>query len=608
MWSVAGDLRAAEGPTITVRADRTSVPVGTPFLLEVEVKIDDTATVQSPSDPILPDEPGLKIQFRNSGMSRSMSYRNGVSRSETTRSFTYVVTARAPGRYEMLVSVDAGGRAIFARQVPVIEATGSAMDTPDGNAAPSPPAAATPSGDALEQSVFARVVTNKRRAYVGEAITAQWEVWQRVTANIDVENLPDFKDFYSVELEAGEPLEQFVKGRQWRVHPAVRRILFPQKAGRLRVGGGSLRVAPTRGFGLFARPSGQSFSVQGSPVEIEVMALPAAGQPRGFSPNNVGRATLTVTVDRKEIDAGEAFTATYQVSGVGNVKVFDVGAFETPSGVRSYPPKERMEQSVVGSELRGVRTYEILYVADTAGTVVLPAKTLHFFDPERGTYETSRAPEVVVKVRAVADEGAPGDANRGESPGADRGGSDSRAETASDVGREDDEGVLSPVAAKGPLPRGAASPSWLTPARWRRLAWTIPAVAATTTAGAWMLRRVRPSVAVQEVRARRARMRDLLDKAKQAQGVDGVTMYGVMGQIAQEAAVTRAGAQGVGLPRERLLSLLSSQGASSEAVEVLRRVLDTCDAARFGAGAADLEGGDALLQQLRDVLRDWGMM
>ena len=358
------EARAA-APEVRVRVERRTVEVGRPFSVEVEVKSDDRGRVQDPGDPIMPDLPGLRISFRSSGMSRSMSYRNGLMSSETTRTFVYNVTALRPGVYPLKVGVDDGGKVLFAKEVPSVTAEGAAMPTAtaaagvQGSRGQTPSVGGqAPSKERLGQEVFTQLVANKRRAYVGEAITVQWEVWQRVTANIEVDMLPVFKDFYTIELSAGEALEQFVGGRQWRVHPAVRRILFPQKSGILEIGGGSLTVAPTAGFGLFSRPRGRAFAVRGEPVKIEVLPLPATDQPPGFSANNVGSYSLSVEIDRTDVEEGEALTATFTIAGDGNLKVFDPGEWPTPKGMRSYPPKEKFEQRI-----RGVAPPAISYVA-----------------------------------------------------------------------------------------------------------------------------------------------------------------------------------------------------------------------------------------------------
>lgn len=596
--------RAAE-LEIRVRVEQRTVEVGSPFSLEVEVKSDDRGRVQNPSDPIIQDLPGLRISFRSSGMNRSMAYRNGLMSSKTTRTFIYTVTALQPGVYPLKVGVDVGGEVSFAREVPTVTAQGAAV--PVGAAAGSVQAGAAslpsargqaPSSDRLQKEVFAQIVTNKRRAYVGEAITTQWEVWQRVTASISVDMLPVFKDFYAIELEAGEALEQFVGGRQWRVHPAVRRILFPQKSGTLEIGGGTLTVTPTAGFGLFSRPRGSAVTVRGEPVKIEVLPLPATGQPAGFSANNVGRYSLSVDVDRTEVEVGEALTATFTIAGDGNLNVLDPGQWPTPKGMRSYPPKEKFEQRVRNGEVYGVREFEVLYVADEVGSVVLPAKKIQFFDPGAAKYATSQSKPTRITVRPRSTKDVPSSdatsAAEVESPAA-------KGELGAG---EDGGGELSSVLGQSALERGEVRSSWLTEVRWKRGMFAAPAIGLGALMFTAVARRIRPSESTLEGRRYRNRAKSLLTQARA--GVDsGVDFESSLGALVQASAVRKAGDQAVGLERSRMLEALSAKGFPDADVALVGATLDACDAARYGAAARDPVDRGRLLADIERLLARW---
>ncbi|MGB1699142.1 MAG: BatD family protein [Nannocystaceae bacterium] len=605
MTGLAPGLARAAAPTIRVRVGQRDVEVGVPFIVEVEVKSDDRGRTQEPGDPVMPDLPGLQFSFRSSGMSRSMTYRNGLMASETTRTFVYNATALQPGSFALRVGVDDGGKVVFAQNAPTIIAAGAAVPAGGGGVAADPSAQAqAPSTERLKEKVFAQIVTNKQRAYVGEAITTQWEVWQRVTANIEVDTLPVFKDFYAIELEAGEPLEQFVGGRQWRVHPAVRRILFPQKSGKLEIGGGSLTVAPTSGFGLFSRPRGGSFTVRGAPVEIEVLPLPAKGQPPKFSANNVGRYTLNVEVDRADVTQGEALTATFTIAGNGNLKVFDPGAWPAPEGMRSYPPKETFEQRVRNGEIYAVREIEVLYVADKVGTVELPAKSIHFFDPRSAKYSTSTSERLKIKVRPRAEGSAPPSTE--VDPATDGAQGATGADEMSGV-LAAEGGELSTVLGEPSLKRDEVRDGWLTDERWKRGMLTAPAVGGAALLIAAARRRFRPSERAVEERRYRDRAKMLLAKARASVQHDG-DFESNLGALIQAAALRKAGEEAVGLQRSRLLETLRAQGCAPDEVALLGETLDACDAARYGAAAPDAAARTRMLSDIEGLLTKWRLL
>jgi hypothetical protein len=550
----------------------------------------------------MPDLPGLKVAFRSSGMSRSMTYRNGLMSSETTRTFVYNLTPLQPGVYPLKIGVNDGGKVVLAKEVVTLTAEGATMSGAGSQQAQAPAAeGASPSSERLSEEVFAQIVTNKKRAYVGEAITAQWEVWQRVTANIEVDMLPVFKDFYAVELKAGEALEQFVGGRQWRVHPAVRRILFPQKSGKLRIGGGTLTVSPSSGFGLFSRPRGRAFTVRGEPVEVEILPLPARNQPAGFSANNVGSYVLSVEVDRQDLEQGEALTATFTIAGDGNLKVFDPGEWPTPTGMRSYPPKESFEQRVRDGKIYGVRKFEVLYVADTAGTIVFPAKQIDFFEPESAKYRVSESASIEVNVRPRAAD--PSSAGGGVVPPE----ADLSRPEADALAEQDQAGELSPVLGAAALERGHEQVSWLTTQRWKTGMLTVPGVGVAALSVAALAKRMRPSAQTIQARRHRSQARELLAKARA--GVDGgVEFEATLGALVQAAAVRKAGDEAVGRERSRLLDTLRSQGCAEADVSMVGETLDACDAARYGAAAREPAERARLLRGVESLLRSWEVL
>jgi hypothetical protein len=123
---------------------------------------------------------------------------------------------------------------------------------------------------------------DKSKVYVGEQIVYTLEVYERLPfPNIQLRALPGFQDFWSEELPEGDQRTETVAGVPYRVHPGLRRALFPQRAGTLddHGGGGQRRHAPARSAGGRRR--------------IEVLAAAeSTDRPADFSANNVGLYTI----------------------------------------------------------------------------------------------------------------------------------------------------------------------------------------------------------------------------------------------------------------------------------------------------------------------------
>lgn len=517
--------------------------------------------------PALPDlgAKGFTVEGPSTSSRTQTSWINGRSSSSVSTTYVYYLIASRPGRYKLPITVKDGSRTVQAASVPVLEITGSAIAT-----APTAPAAnalpTTARGD-----VFLWATIDKPTLYVGEQLTYTLEVYERLRfQNIHLRELPGFQDFWSEELPEGRPRNASVAGIGYRVHPGLRRALFPQRSG-------TLTVTPAQvGIGLRRRISGQA-------IEVTVLPLPAEGQPPGFSGNNVGEYTIDATVDRAKIELGEPFTLTVTIKGNGNIRVLDPGEWPELVGMRRYDPKLEVahrKSAVIG----GSRRYEFLVIPERPGNLEIPPHTITFFDPETATYEAATSKTIAITVT-----GNPADAPAEGPPPVT-------------APAEDDDLLLAPIYDLEMLPRTELEKPWLTPKRWVFGMVGAPLVAALAVLGSGLRRRFAGDAQAQARVARIARQRTRIAEARAA-SASGDGFYPTIAQLLQALAVDRAGPQGQGLPRRTLLKVLADDGVAKADLSRLRELLDLCDAARFGAAPDDSESarGEVLEQTLKLV-------
>jgi len=520
--------------------------------------------------PVLPDleAKGFSVEGPSTSVRTQTSWVNGRSSSSVRVTYVYYLIASKPGRFELPITVKDGGRVVRAPSVPVLEISGSAVTgaamTPGANAKPT-----EARGD-----VFLWATIDKPSLYVGEQLTYTMEVYERLRfQNIQLRELPGFQDFWTEELPDGRIRNETIAGVGYRAHPALRRALFPQRSG-------TLTVTPAQvGVGLRRRISGPA-------VEVEVLPLPAEGQPPGFSGNNVGEYTIKASVDRAKVELGAPFTLSITVKGKGNIRLLDLGEWPQLVGMRRYDPKVEVTP-LTGQLIGGTRRYDFLVIPEQPGEFEIPPHTLAFFDPESGTYEAAATKPIKITVE--------GDAADAPAPEA------AAPVTKADTPGEDDL-LLAGVYELDALPRAATEQPWLTPARWGWGMIGAPAVALLAGVGGVLRRRISGDASAQAQAARLARERALISEA-QAKVSGGEGFYPTIAQLLQALAVDRAGAEGEGLPRDALLRVLAEDGVVSEDVERLRELLDRCDAARFGAAAGDSQEvrGDVLKRSLELV-------
>lgn len=567
--------RAADRVSVATELDRLTVEVGEAVEFTVQVELEGDGDMP---DPVLPNfvEMGLTLagppsSFRSSGS--SVSFGTGqqtVLQTRAVQTYSYTLIPSKPGRYTLPVHVMNGRTKVAAPRTPVLEVTGSA--------APTEPIAGSIDGPTEAQGdLFLWTRLDKSRVYVGEQLVYTLEVYERLPfPNIQLRALPGFQDFWSEELPEGDNRTESVASVPYRVHPGLRRGLFPQKAGMLTI------TAAEVGVGMRRR-------VRGRPTTIEVLPLPVDGRPADFSANNVGLYTIEAAIDRAKIKQGEPFTLTVTISGTGNIRVIDPGAWPELEGMRRYDPKVETRPAV-GMRIGGDRIYQFLVIPERAGTLTIPPHRFSFFDPATGRYQTVSSKPIEVAVLADASAPAPS-APAEEAPG-----------PAARPTKSAEDGLLAPLITPDNLPRVASDAAWLTPGRFTAGMILAPTVLAATAGGRALWRRYGPDEASRASAARAAKQRELIAQAERGVAT-GEGFYPALAQLLQGLALARAGAPGEGLPRRALLELLGRRGAAAPDLERLGRLLDRCDAARFGAASEGQGERKAALDEALALLR-----
>ncbi len=568
--------------TLTLSASETRVGKG--VYLEVEVSETSSDSGSLP-EPTFPDEglDGLSIVRRGSSFNSSFSMVNGTTTSKTSRTFKYLVMPKAPGTYELDVKVGTTA----AKVIPTLKVTGEAIAEP-------PPPTAGERPKKAPGEVFLWPSVDREEVYVGQALLYRFELWERSNASISMSSLPAFKDFYAEDLPSPRRRSERLGRHSYRVHPLMTRILYPQRSGELAITGGEVLVTPSQRFGLLLKPSNPDppFTVKGPRRTVKVLPLPAEGQPAGFSPNNVGRYTISAEVDRKALVQGEALKLTVTIEGTGNIHVLDPGDWPELEGFQRYDPKVEVDAGPQGKSFGGTRTYKFLLVSEKAGRLKIPAHALSMFDPEAEAYRTVSTEPITIDVTADPNAAPTEEEDEEDEP--------------APLGEDEDQELLADLATPEPLPRTTDKEPWLTPSRWLVASLGVPVTLGAAAAGLRLWARFGPD---EESRARGARARWRREHlARLRAGVaSGEGFHATLAELLQGLAVARAGEDAQGLPRDRLTALLAARGVPERDVATFSALLDDCDAARFGGGAGERTDRQRQLEQALELIErpDW---
>lgn len=244
--------------------------------------------------------------------------------------------------------------------------------------------------------------------YLNEAITVVYKLY--VSRDVSVSNWrqidnPTYQDFWSqnidirrLEVQTGE-----YNGEPYRFVVLRKTILYPQKTGKLNIEPLTLSVeveVPTDRRTIFGTPLYTTVdkTVAAGNKTIEVKPLPETGKPEGFT-GAVGKdLQFAVTVNKRQLNATEALEAKVEVSGRGNLKLFDLPRLEVPSAIEVYEPEysEDVETNLSGMHGSISNTYTL--VPQTEGKYPIPPLSFSYFDLETQTYRTLTSEDIILEV------------------------------------------------------------------------------------------------------------------------------------------------------------------------------------------------------------------
>ena len=140
-----------------------------------------------------------------------------------------------------------------------------------------------------------------------------------------------------------------------------------------------------------------NYDTQSATKYINVKALPDKGKPIDFT-GAVGEFQLRVTINKNVLKANEAAQIKVEVTGRGNLKLFDIPKINTPKQLETYTPehKEQVSTSLVG--LRGSISDTYTVVPQFKGKYKIPAVTFSYFNPKDKQYKTLKTNDIIVEV------------------------------------------------------------------------------------------------------------------------------------------------------------------------------------------------------------------
>jgi len=262
--------------------------------------------------------------------------------------------------------------------------------------------------DVADESLHLVAEVSKTNPYLNEALSVVYKLY--VAPSISVSNYqpldnPKYNNFWSQDIPVTRLSAEngSYKGKPYRYVILKRVVLYPQKSGKLEIEPLSLEVTvdvPTTKRDFFG---GRIYSQTNKTVSagrrtINVKALPEKGKPVSFN-GAVGNFNFSVSTSKSVLNASESLQAKVEVSGKGNLKLFQLPEPNLPGSLEVYDPEfeENVRTTLSGSQGKVSNNYTI--VPSFKGKYPIPSISFTYFDPKSETYKTLGSEEIVINVK-----------------------------------------------------------------------------------------------------------------------------------------------------------------------------------------------------------------
>lgn len=248
---------------------------------------------------------------------------------------------------------------------------------------------------------------SKGNPYLNEAITIVYKLY--VSPDIGVSNFreintPKYNDFWSqnINLQDTKIQNGQFKGRDYRYLVIKKTVLYPQKTGELELEPLSLDITvevPTNRRDFFGgrMMSQVQKTVSAGSKTLQVKALPEQGKPENFS-GAVGNFDFKLITSKTELNATESLQARVEVTGNGNLKLFQLPKLTLPSALEVYEPEHSENVRTTLDGMQGGIADSYTIVPQFKGKYPIPNVDFSYFDPKSETYKTVSSGQMVINV------------------------------------------------------------------------------------------------------------------------------------------------------------------------------------------------------------------
>lgn len=258
-----------------------------------------------------------------------------------------------------------------------------------------------------QQNIHLVAEVSNTSPYVGEGIFVVYKLF--VSENISVNDWrvtesPQYNGFWNQDIEVSEINVQKGKynGEDYRYIVLKKAVLIPNRAGELVIEPMTMDFSvgvPTGRGDFFGNMITRniSYSTSSAIKNVKVKELPEEGKPIDFT-GAVGEFEFKVFADKNELKANDAAQIIVEVSGRGNLKLFEIPKITTPTELEVYTPEHKEQVLTSLNGLRGSVSDIYTVVPQYKGKYKIPEVSFSYFNPTEKKYKTIQVDAIIVDV------------------------------------------------------------------------------------------------------------------------------------------------------------------------------------------------------------------
>jgi hypothetical protein len=322
---------------------------------------------------------------------------NGKVTRETSYTYTYILKATKLGKFNIPpATIEVKGKRIESNPltIEVIKdntQAGTKQSTPDAS-----------TGNLSSKDLFITNTVSKSSVYKGEPLVLTTKIYTSVQLDaITDKKDPKLTEFLIQELKMNNISwsMQNINGKTYNVGVYERKLLFPQKTGKITIGPTEMEFTVKKRVARRTQSIFDDFfesnyryikqRVKTKPITITVK--PHRGIPPEGYTGGVGNLSMKVTVSKTKVKTNESITFKVVVNGTGNLKLITAPEIKFPADFDQFDPTISSNFSNTTAGMKGSKTFEYLVIPRHAGTYVIPQIKFSYFDPAAGKYKTITA-------------------------------------------------------------------------------------------------------------------------------------------------------------------------------------------------------------------------